>query len=132
MAANYDPNGEEGEWDGLTIDDVETFLVDPSDDPMTGPVELDSFAEWGPFELWLDVPGAEDARTLIATVLEATADLDQTFMQKAQYVMNILAQKGVVVINPQDVSWGSCKGHDGQPHEISTSLCVWCLEYDPE
>lgn len=43
------------------------------------------------------------------------------------------------VLNHQDMAWGECRGHmaDGLPgklgpHEISTSLCVYCLEYDPE
>ncbi len=57
MAQNYDPdcpnfedhgpNGECECWDGLTLDDVETFL---ETDGVT--VDVENFAEWGPFEYW--------------------------------------------------------------------------------
>lgn len=48
MAANYDPNGEEGEYDGLTPDDVVTW-TSPSG------IDASGFAEWGPFILaWED------------------------------------------------------------------------------
>lgn len=51
----------------------------------------------------------------------------------ARQVMAALEAAGVVVINPQDMAWGKCPGNnEGGPHEVSTSLCVYCLEYDPE
>ena len=49
MAQNYDPNGEPGEWDGLTSDDYDTF----AEDIETG--DTSGFGEWGPFQLWFPV-----------------------------------------------------------------------------
>ena len=55
MAANYDPDcpndedhDEDGTchcWDGLTLDDVMTWVDG-------GVLDLDGFAQWGPFQLW--------------------------------------------------------------------------------
>lgn len=52
VAQNYDPNGEEGEWDGITSGDVDTW-TEPD-----GRVDVAAFGAWGPFQLWFE--GEED------------------------------------------------------------------------
>lgn len=104
MAANYDSNGEEGEYDGLTTDDLDTrdeVLADSLVDGEANKVDL--FDGWGPFTALIEVPEAYKAL-------------------------------GITVLLPQDLSWGTCPGaqDEGGPHVVSLSLCSGCLEYDPE
>jgi hypothetical protein len=61
MAANYDPDGEPGEWDGISAEDVITWTRDD------GSIDLDGFEQWGPFEVWYAGPYAPIARDVPTT-----------------------------------------------------------------
>lgn len=52
MAANYDSNGEVGEWDGLELEDLENYELGAAEDG------VDLMEEWSPFRLTYDVPEA--------------------------------------------------------------------------
>jgi hypothetical protein len=50
----------------------------------------------------------------------------------AQRILDALAAAGVEVLAPQDLAWGTCRENGGGEHEVSLTMCVYCLEYDPE
>ena len=107
MAANYDPNGEEGEWDGLTVDDIETWT-----DNATGLVDHEGFGYWGPFELWLE--SAPDALDIITTVLTDTPDNPAAL---AKAILVALENAGFVVLD----QCARC-GEDPRAH--------WCADLE--
>ena len=68
MAANYDSNGEVGEWDGLEVEDLESYEL-----MLSGGIDL--MDDWGPFVLTFDIHeviakalGAMTPETLAATL----------------------------------------------------------------
>jgi hypothetical protein len=140
MAQNYDhdcPNSDDHTidpvtgfevcecWDGLTVDDIDTWTDN-------GAVDLDGFAQWGQFELWLEDPQPLDAATVVARRIDFAGVEAYSPAQVAEMALAALAANGFVVLAPQDLEWGECPGTPGEPHRVSTSLCSGCLEYDPD
>lgn len=79
MAANYDPDGEAGEWDGITAEDIITATRED------GTIDLDILGSWGPFELWhsgayapivVGVPTTAEWSRTVAASREADAATD--------------------------------------------------------
>jgi hypothetical protein len=65
-------------------------------------------------ELMTGFPQGERAQTITANILRA------------------LASAGFEVLAPQDIDWGQCPDNAGDGHHVSTNMCVFCLQYDPE
>jgi hypothetical protein len=58
-----------------------------------------------------------------------------SYGEAADIILKALEESGVVVMNPQDVEWGTCPDNfdeDGGPHHVSLDLCAFCLEYSPD
>jgi hypothetical protein len=105
-------------WDGITSDDVATWVED-------GRVDIDGFSEWGPFRLVWDGPEpvaprgptAAEAFDIVTRYLEATMG----------YEALLDVQRALAALAPPDPVETHPRGH-----VMGENLCVYCLQYDED